>query len=388
MRSGNHRGGYLLLEDGTRFPGRVIQDSAQALGEAVFNTSHMGYQEMLTDPSYFGQIVVFTAPHIGNTGVNEEDIESSKVQAAGAVVRSLAPHPRNWRSQEDLSSWLIKENAPLLTAADTRAITLHIRSHGAMRAGIFSDRTPIDQALAQVKSSPSMVNTDLATTVSSKTVYAFTESDLPRQWQQFSNTGSGLRVAVLDFGVKRNILRELACRGCAVEILPGSTPADEIIRNAYHGVLLSNGPGDPAAVTCAIENTRRLLDTEIPLFGICLGHQLLAIAAGLETYKLPFGHRGANHPVRCERDKKVEITSQNHGFAVTAQGLGSDWEVTHINLNDNTIEGLAHASKPVFSIQYHPEASPGPHEALPHFDHFIRMMHRQRSSGRRVAQRQ
>lgn len=344
------------------------------LGEAVFNTSHTGYQEILTDPSYFRQILIFTAPHIGNVGVNSEDVESAKIQAAGVVIRSPAPQPRNWRSEGDLQSWLRKSGIPLLTGIDTRAVTLHLRERGAMRAGIFSDRIKVDDALEKVRASPSMVGADLASEVSCKTSYNFSLTDFPSDWHPQRESGSGLHVAVIDFGVKRNILRELVSRGCEATVLPADTPASEIIKGDYHGFLLSNGPGDPAAVSSGIETVRRLLTAEIPIFGICLGHQLVALAAGFKTFKLPFGHRGSNHPVRREEDGVVEITSQNHGFAVRSDGLGEDWLLTHINLNDGTVEGLAHKSQSIFSIQYHPEASPGPHEALPYFDRFIREM--------------
>lgn len=370
--------GYLLLEDGRQFKGETLYGPTPALGEAVFNTSHSGYQEILTDPSYRLQIVVFTASHIGNVGVNRDDFESDQVQTAGAVVRNLAPSPRNWRAEKDLKSWLQEEGTPLLVGADTRAITLHLRHQGAMRAGIFDSEMPMQKALEQLLSLPLMAGTDLVPEVACQSAYEFSLSSSDRNWHPKREDGSGLHVVVLDFGVKRNILRELACRGCQVTVLPASTPAENIIEAKYSGVLISNGPGDPAAVSYGVETVRGLIG-KLPIFGICLGHQLLSLAAGLETFKLPFGHRGANHPVRREADKVVEITSQNHGFAVRPEGLGKDWIITHLNLNDGTVEGLEHTDLPIFSIQYHPEASPGPHDSLGYFDRFIQEMHRARA---------
>lgn len=374
MTSNHKSPGYILFEDGTRFKGYAFYGKAACLGEAVFNTSHSGYQEILTDPSYSRQIITFTAPHIGNVGINKQDYESAKIHAAGAVIRSLAPQPSNWRSERDLVSWLNEAEIPVLADTDTRAVTLHIRDKGAMRAGIFPESVSVNEALKQILDSSSMSGSDLAGEVSCKSVYTFSADDLDLKWYQRVESGSGLHVAVLDFGVKLNILRELACRGCEVTVLPASTSCAEIVAGRFDGILLSNGPGDPAAVNYGIETIGNLIKRNIPLFGICLGHQLLALAAGLETFKMPFGHRGANHPVRRESDKVVEITSQNHGFAVKSEKLGSDWIITHINLNDNTIEGIEHISKPFFSIQYHPEASPGPHEGKTYFDRFIEEM--------------
>ena len=365
--------GYLLLEDGSRFDGETFFGTVPVFGEAVFNTSHSGYQEILTDPSYCRQIMVFTAPHIGNVGVNQEDIESGKIQVAGAVVRALSPKPRNWRAQEGLSSWLEARGAPLLTGADTRSITLHIRTRGAMRAGLFPGNFPVDKALEQVKASPSMEGSDLASEVTCGEPYSVDLGELDPHWYPHLSNGAGCRVAVLDFGLKTNILRELLRRGCDVTVFPATTPSERILTSGFHGVLISNGPGDPAAVTNGIDTVRALIG-KIPLFGICLGHQLLSLAAGLETFKLPFGHRGANHPVLRKQDNVIEITSQNHGFAVNAEKVTSEWRITHINLNDGTVEGLQHRDQPTFSIQYHPEASPGPHEGSGYFDTFIRDM--------------
>lgn len=370
----NGPGGYLLLEDGARFNGDALLGGDEVFGEAVFNTSHTGYQEILSDPSYRGQILIFTAPHIGNVGVNEGDRESAGVQASGAVVRSLASRPGNWRAERDLAGWMEEAGAPLLAGADTRAVTLHLRSRGAMRAGLFSAAVDEGDALERVRASRSMIGADLAGEAGCAEPYTLRPGEVDPAWHTITGDGEGLRVAVLDFGVKRNILRELAGRGCEVTVHPARTGPGEILSGGYDGVLLSNGPGDPSAVTYGVETARGLLEGGIPLFGICLGHQLLSLAAGLETFKLPFGHRGANHPVRRETDGIIEITSQNHGFAVKAEGLGADWRITHINLNDRTVEGLAHAGLPVFSLQYHPEASPGPHDSLGYFDRFIDLM--------------
>ncbi|MCF7811629.1 glutamine-hydrolyzing carbamoyl-phosphate synthase small subunit [bacterium] len=371
----NHKSpGYILFEDGTRFKGYSFYGKTACFGEAVFNTSHTGYQEILTDPSYSRQIITFTAPHIGNVGINSQDYESARIHAAGAVIRSLSPHPSNWRAEKDLVSWLNEAEVPILADVDTRAVTLHIRDKGAMRAGLFPESIPVKKALEQILETPSMTGADLAGEVSCKSAYVFSSDDIDSKWYHRIESGSGLNVAVIDFGVKLNILRELASRGCDVTVLPASIPSAEIVSGGFDGILLSNGPGDPAAVTYGIETIRDFIKENIPLFGICLGHQLLALAAGLETFKLPFGHRGANHPVRRESDKVVEITSQNHGFAVKNEKLDSDWSITHINLNDNTIEGIEHISKPFFSIQYHPEASPGPHEGKTYFDRFIEEM--------------
>jgi carbamoyl-phosphate synthase small subunit len=369
-------GGYLLLEDGTKFTGDCFFGDSPALGEAVFNTSHTGYQEIISDPSYYRQLITFTAPHIGNVGVNSEDLESPDRRAGGVIIKSLPPRPRNWRAKNELAQWLAGEDIPMLVGANTRGITLHLRDRGAMRAGLFPEAVDSGEALEQVTNSESMTGADLAKRVTTKQAYDFNPDDLSEVWHQVHDQGQGLKVGVLDFGVKRNILRELACRGCAVTILPAATTSETILAAKYDGLLLSNGPGDPAAVGYGVETIRSLLSAGLPLFGICLGHQLLALAAGGSTFKLPFGHRGANHPVRCETDRTIEITSQNHGFAVTGDRLPDGWQISHINLNDQTVEGLRHRSLPVFSIQYHPEASPGPHEGHSYFDQFIKEMRR------------
>ncbi len=376
MKLPARNGGYLLLEDGAKFQGDLFLGNTPAFGEAVFNTSHTGYQEIITDPSYHRQLITFTAVHIGNVGVNSDDTESANQRAAGVIIKSLPTRSRSWRAESDLDDWLTEENIPMLAGADTRGITRHLRQRGAMRAGLFPDNVELDDALNRVRSSEPMIDSDLAKEVMTDTPFEFSPSPSDKQWRQPTDTGKNLRVAVLDFGVKTSILRELARRGCRVTVLPAVTDAEQIMSAGYHGLLLSNGPGDPAAVTYGIETVRQLLPTGLPLFGICLGHQILSLAAGGATFKLSFGHRGANHPVRCETDQTIEITSQNHGFAVAPEALPSDIKVTHINLNDQTIEGIRHRKYPAFSIQYHPEAGPGPHEGTACFDQFIEEMHR------------
>lgn len=370
--------GFLILEDGTSFPAEEFWGHDPKIGEAVFNTSHSGYQEILTDPSYREQIMVFTAPHIGNVGVNDEDMESGKVQVTGAIVRSLSPRPSSWRSQKSLPEWMDQADRPMLTGVDTRSVTFHLREAGAMRAGMFPSDVDQKDALDQVLASPSMEGADLATTAGCSQPYDFTEKDVLNRFRPTDKISSDLRVAVLDLGVKRAILEELARRGCQVRVLPALTPFEQIRDGGFHGVLISNGPGDPAAAKEPVKTVTAILEwaksSSTPIFGICMGHQLLSLAAGMETFKLRFGHRGSNHPVRRESDKQVEITSQNHGFAVKPEGLADDFEISHINLNDKTVEGLVHKENPIFSIQYHPEASPGPLDGLNYFDRFLQNM--------------
>jgi carbamoyl-phosphate synthase small subunit len=359
---------YLLLEDGRTYPGEPMGARGVALGEVVFNTSMTGYQEVLTDPSYAGQIVVMTYPMIGNYGVNMTDQESTRPQVAGFVVRELARRFSNWRAQGSLDDYLVSAGVVGLTEVDTRAVTRHIRSAGAMRAAIVTGDVDQQEALRRVQAHPRMEGLDLTGAVTTEQPYEVPALEPER-----------FRIAAYDFGVKSNSLRLLAERGCHVTTLPASTPADQVLAVAPDGLFVSNGPGDPEAVGHALETIRRFAEEKRPVFGICLGHQLVARAFGATTYKLLYGHRGGNHPVRRLEDGAVEITAQNHGFAVKG-GAGDavdgapQLRVTHVNLNDGTVEGLAHRSLPVFSVQYHPEAAPGPHDSRYLFDRFVSEM--------------
>jgi len=358
------RPAFVLLEDGTWFPGTVDHPHGPAFGEVVFTTNLSGYQETFTDPSYLGQIVVMTAPMIGNYGVNPEDMESDKPQVSGVVVRELSRYASNWRSTERLDSWLERHEVPIISGVDTRRLTRHIRSRGAMRGVIAEGAEPTAEIKRELLASPSMEGLDLA---SRATV------DEPYQ-----RGGEGPHVVAYDFGMKRNIVEMLRDAGCRVTVVPATTPAARALALRPDGIFLSNGPGDPAAVGYALDTIRSLTASGVPTFGICLGHQLLGLAFGGRTTKMPYGHRGGNHPVKDLRDERVLITTQNHGFAVegSAEGVtgAPELEVTHLNLNDGTVEGLRHRSLPVFAVQYHPEASPGPHDAYPHFDEFVRLI--------------
>ncbi|MEX0891703.1 MAG: glutamine-hydrolyzing carbamoyl-phosphate synthase small subunit, partial [Gemmatimonadota bacterium] len=360
--------GYLLLEDGRAFRGDLFGAAEGALGEAVFNTSMTGYQEVLTDPSYAGQIVTMTYPLIGNYGVNAADAESGGVQVAGFVVRELAPSYSSWRAEGSLDGYLADAGVTGLTGVDTRSLTRHLRSAGAMRAGIVAADVAEAALMERIQAHPRMEGQDLTCGVSTAAAYDTAAQGTAR-----------FEVIAWDFGVKRNSIRLLAEHGCNVTTLPVGTPAAEILERSPDGFFLSNGPGDPQAVEHVLEAVRGLGERGVPVFGICLGHQLLARAYGGRTFKLLYGHRAGNHPVRRLDTGAVEITAQNHGFAVEREGEdgvagASALRVTHVNLNDQTMEGLAHRELPMFSVQYHPEAAPGPHDSLYLFQRFMDAM--------------
>ncbi len=365
----------LVLEDGAKFDGLGFGADGEAYGEIVFNTSMYGYQEILTDPSYNGQIVVMTYPQIGNYGINPEDVESTRPFVRGFVVREYSSKPSNWRSSEDLESYLKNYNIVGIQNVATRDITKRIRSRGAQRAVISTIDLSYESLLEKVRSSPSILDVDLVTEVSCRKPYSWEDESevLAQPLSSEPKSRKRHKVVVYDYGVKQNILRRLVDVGCDVKVVPSQTSSGEVLSMDPDGIVLSNGPGDPSAVSYAIRNVEKLVGKK-PIFGICLGHQILGLALGGTTFKLKFGHRGANQPVKSLSTGKVEITSQNHGFAVDPDSLGSDVEITHINLNDETVEGLRHIKYPIISVQYHPEASPGPHDASYLFDEFIRMM--------------
>ena len=365
------RPAWLVLEDGTAFRGRAVGTDGEAFGEAVFNTSMTGYQEVLTDPSYKGQVVCMTYPHIGNYGVNDEDVESRQPWVEGFIIRELSPIDSNHRSQESLEAYFKRHHLIAIDSVDTRALTLKLRQHGSMKCGISTTERDPEQLLARVRSSPDIVGVDLVRQVTCEKSY---EWPLASTQPSAHSTQPKRHVVVMDFGVKHNILRELAALGCRVSVVPASTSAREVLGRKPDGVLLSNGPGDPAAVTSAVATIRRLMG-QVPILGICLGHQLLGLAYGGETIKLKFGHHGGNHPVKDLATNKVEITTQNHNFAVQLESIpGQKVEVTHQNLNDGTVEGMRHKELPIVSLQYHPEAAPGPHDARYFFRRFMDLM--------------
>lgn len=363
---------YVLLEDGAWFLGTTRRPFKGTTGEVVFTTNLTGYQEVFTDPSYGGQIVVMTAPMIGNYGINQEDLESDKPQVTAVVVRELSRRYSNWRATGSLDDWLGERDIPVVEAVDTRRLTRHIRSAGAMRGILCCGASPSPEAREQLAQSPSMEGLDLASEATCAEERSVGDPD------------SKFHVVAYDFGMKANILRILTAQGCRVTVVPAATGAARVRELGPDGVFLSNGPGDPAAVDYVLPVIRELAES-LPTFGICLGHQLLALAFGAETMKLPYGHRGGNHPVRDLANGQVLITSQNHGFAVreTTKGLSGakSLEVTHRNLNDGTVEGVRHLDLPAFGVQYHPEASPGPHDARNHFAEFVQALDSQQVSG-------
>ncbi|HEX9873530.1 MAG TPA: glutamine-hydrolyzing carbamoyl-phosphate synthase small subunit [Deferrimonas sp.] len=372
----------LALADGRVFYGKALGTAGEIAGEVVFNTSMTGYQEILTDPSYAGEIVAMTYPQIGNYGINPEDVESGKPHLRGFVVKEACEFPSNWRSTMTLDAYLKENGIVGIQGIDTRALVRHIRDKGA-QTGIISslDLNP-ESLVAKARKAPSIVGQDLVREVTCKQPYHWNEGpwDLTEGYQ-VSTLAPSYKVVAYDFGIKRNILRNLVNAGCDVTVVPADTPAEEVLAMNPDGVFLSNGPGDPEPIVYAQENIRRILGKK-PVFGICLGHQLLSLALGGKTYKLKFGHRGGNQPVRQGEGHDVEITAQNHGFAVDAASMSSDAVMTHINLNDNTVEGLTHRTLPAFSVQYHPEASPGPHDAHYLFDRFIEMMEKEKQGNK------
>ena len=350
----------LLLNDGKKFEGKQLGHLGETIGEVCFNTGMTGYQEILTDPSYCSQIVTMTSPHIGNYGINKEDVESNKIQVSGFVVKEESIVPSNWRSTSSLDEYLKKNKIVGIQDIDTRSLTRHIRDQGAMNGIISSVDNDLVNLSNKLKKAPSMNGLDLAKTVSTKKVY---------KWSQ---TGQ-FKVAAIDYGIKHNILNILKDNNCEVTVFPAQTSAKEILDFNPDGIFLSNGPGDPSAVTYGIEMVKSLLGSK-PIFGICLGHQILSLALGAKTFKLKFGHRGINHPVKNLETEVVEITSQNHGFAVDINSLPENVVATHINLNDNTNEGIECKEFKAFSVQHHPESSPGPHDSRYLFDKFINLM--------------
>jgi carbamoyl-phosphate synthase small subunit len=357
----------LVLEDGRYFKGKSFGAQGEIIAEVVFNTGMAGYQEVLTDPSYCGQIVSMTYPLIGNYGVNKEDMESEKIQVSGFIVRELCEWPSNFRSQGSLNDWLKKNKIMGIQGIDTRALTRHIREAGSMN-GVLTTNTdePIEALQKKAVAAEHMSGQDLVKRVTCDKAYDYTAPNDKKY-----------NVTLIDYGMKHNIAQELTNRGCQVKIVPANMSAKDILAEKPDGIMVSNGPGDPSAVTYAIETVRELIG-KVPMFGICLGHQIMGLAYGGKTVKLKFGHRGVNHPVMDLKTRQISITSQNHGFCVEDASLPKDVEKTHINMNDKTLEGIRHKKHPVFSVQYHPEASPGPHDAAPLFDQFIEMIVKKR----------
>jgi len=370
----------LALEDGTIYRGLAAGAEGESHGEVVFNTSMTGYQEVLTDPSYSGQIVAMTSAEIGNYGVASDDVESRKPQVAGFIIRDESPVASNWRSQGTLRDYLVSNRIVAVSDIDTRELTRKLRSSGVMRGVVATGNQLDEKALVErARSIPRMEGSDLVRGVTSPEAFDWPDEDPDEYDIKLERRAKRrFKVAAYDFGMKWNIMRRLSAHGCDVRVYPAFTPAAELLATNPDGVFLSNGPGDPAPLTYAIENARVIAHSGVPTFGICLGHQILGLAAGGKTFKLKFGHRGANHPVKQLATGKIEITSQNHGFAVDPDTLPSDVEVTHRNLYDGTVEGMRHTAQPVFSVQYHPEASPGPHDADYLFHDFIKLIEEKR----------
>ena len=364
----------LALEDGSVYQGTAFGAAADQAGELVFNTAITGYQEILTDPSYRGQIVMMTAPEIGNVGVNLEDNESVHPFCAGFVVRNLASRVSNWRAQESLGDFMAKHGVAGIAGIDTRAVTRRLRMGGAQRALITRNVADPAAAVERARKHPSLEGRDLVKEVTSAKPYDWNEGLWQTPGSPRMDPPVRHRVVAYDYGIKRGILRRLRATGCSVSVVPAQTSAKDVLAQKPDGIFLSNGPGDPAAVTYAVEAAAELCRVGRPIFGICLGHQILGLALGGKTYKLKFGHHGANHPVMDLTTRKVEITSQNHGFAVDVDSLAGKAVLTHINLNDNTVEGMRHDRLPIFSVQYHPEASPGPNDPSYLFDRFVKLM--------------
>jgi len=378
----------LALADGRYFEGLSFGAAGEAMGEVVFNTSMTGYQEILTDPSYEGQLVAMTYPQIGNVGVNPEDVESRRPYSKGFIVKEYTARPSNWRATQPLHEYMKQHGIVGIQDIDTRSLVRHLRDHGSQEGIITTvERNPAD-AVAKAKASPGLVGRDLVKDVTCAELYDWDEGEWKlgegyekRQAAKIARRGRkagsfrspSFFVVAYDFGIKYNILRNLAESGCRVRVVPAATPAEDVLAMNPDGIFLSNGPGDPDAVPYAKGNVQKLIGNK-PIFGICLGHQIMGLALGGKTYKLKFGHHGGNQPVMDMTTRKVEITAQNHGFAVDADSLSGAVEVTHLNLNDNTVEGLAHKELPIFSVQYHPESSPGPHDAHYLFTRFVNMM--------------
>lgn len=366
----------LALEDGTVFEGRAFGALTERSGEVVFNTSLTGYQEIFSDPSYSGQIVVLTYPQIGNYGSNADDMESARPFIEGLVVREFSPIVSNWRSDQAADAYLKAHNIPIIDSIDTRKLVRHLRTRGVMRGVLSSISTDARDLIEKARNIPSMTGLDLATRVSTATAYPWTKPVDPCSPSERIKGGGALvhHVVAYDFGIKHNILRRLVTSGCRVTVVPAGTSAEDVLALGPDGVFLSNGPGDPEPLAAQAAEIGKLFGKK-PIFGICLGHQILGLAMGGKTYKLKFGHRGGNHPVLNKKTNKVEITAQNHGFAVDPDSISEHVaDITHVNLNDGTVEGLRHKSEPVFCVQYHPEAAPGPHDSLYLFDDFMHLM--------------